>query len=52
MLKFWTIFEKKFFFILKLKNIKILDEFEKNFFYFEIKKFEILDDFLKKFFLI
>jgi len=32
MLKFWTNFEKKIFFILKLKNLKILDEFWKKIF--------------------
>ncbi len=50
MLKFWSFFEK-IFFILKLKNIKILDEFEKNFFLnFQIKNIKILDEFEKFFF--
>ncbi len=35
MLKFWANFEKKFFFISKLKNIKILGEFEKKIFLFQ-----------------
>ena len=36
-LKFWMNFEKNFF-ILKLKIIKILDDFFKKNFYFEIEK--------------
>ncbi len=45
MLKFLA-FLRKIFFYLKLKNIKILDEFEKKFFFIlKLKNIKILDEF-------
>ncbi len=44
---------KKKFFNFKIKNHKILDEFEKKFFFnLNLKNVKILDEFKKKFFLI